>query len=111
EIDRKDADRLAGYTHPLWERFRKVAGDDPASRTLFAEMVADFKRFGRLEAAEADPRTAGAAYAAELKRRAEALERGYRESAAAAPFRTGAIWPTSGIPTRGEFVTLLFLGT
>ena len=35
EIARPDADRLAGYTHPLWERFRKVAGDDagnPLSR-------------------------------------------------------------------------------
>jgi hypothetical protein len=93
EIDRKDADRLAGYAHPLWARFRKAAGDDPGSRTLFAEMVADFKRFRRLEDIEADPKTAAAAYTAELKHRAEALERGY------------------GIPTRGQFATLLFLGT
>src|SRR4051812_30059346 len=48
EIDRPDADRLAGYTHPLWVRFRKAAGDDPGSRALFAEMVADFGRFCRL---------------------------------------------------------------
>jgi hypothetical protein len=111
EIARPDADRLAGYTHPLWARFRKAAGDDAGSRTLFAEMAADLGRFSQLEAVEADPEKAGAAYMAELKLRAEALERGYRESAAAAPFRTGKIWPTSGIPTRGEFVTLLFLGT
>src|SRR5262249_3269719 len=45
EIARPDAHRLAGYAHPLWARFRKAAGDDPGSRTLFAEMVADFKRF------------------------------------------------------------------
>jgi RNA polymerase sigma factor (sigma-70 family) len=86
EMDRKDADRLAGYPHPLWLRFRKVAGDDPGSRTLFAEMVADFEQFRRLEAALADPKTAAAAY-------------------------TAGGFPTSGIPTRGEFVTLLFLGT
>src|SRR5262249_56311728 len=61
EIDRPDATRLAGYTHPLWVRFRKAAGDDPGSRTLFAEMVADFKRFRRLEAVEADPDKAAAA--------------------------------------------------
>jgi hypothetical protein len=111
EIARPDADRLAGYTHPLWVRFRKAAGDDPGSRTLFAEMVADVKRFRRLEAVEADPDNAGAAYTAELKLRAEALERGYQEAVAAAGKRTGLIVPASGIPTRSEFVTLLFLGT
>ena len=47
EIARPDADRLAGYAHPLWTRFRKAAGDDPGSRTLFAEMVAEFNRFRR----------------------------------------------------------------
>jgi RNA polymerase sigma factor (sigma-70 family) len=111
ELARPDADRLAGYADPLWARFRKVAGDDPGSRTLFAEMVADFHRFRGLEAVEADPEKAVAAYAAELKQRAEALERGYREAVAAAGKRTGLVVPASGIPTRSEFVTLLFLGT
>jgi RNA polymerase sigma factor (sigma-70 family) len=112
EIARPDADRLAGYTHPLWVRFRKAASDDPSSRTLFAEMVADFKRFSRLEAIEADPEKAVAAYAAELKQRAEALERGKQEAVAAAGPRTGGIVPArSAYPTRSEFVTLVFLGT
>jgi RNA polymerase sigma factor (sigma-70 family) len=111
EIARPDADRLAGYAHPLWARFRKAAGDDAGSRTLFAEMVADFNRFRRLEAVEADPEKAVAAYAAKLKQRAEALERGYQEALAKYKHMTGPILPTSGHPTRGEFVTLLFLGT
>jgi Sigma-70, region 4 len=111
EIARPDTDRLTGYTHPLWARFRKAADDDPGSRTLFAEMVADFTRFSRLEAVEADPEKAAAAYAAELKQRAEALERGYQEAEAAARGLSGWLWPASGIPTRSEFVTLLFLGT
>jgi RNA polymerase sigma factor (sigma-70 family) len=111
EIARPDAERLAGFAHPLWVRFRKVAGDDARSRTLFAEMVSDVNRFRRLEAVEADPKKAAAAYAADLKQRAEALERGYREAAKAAENRTGDFGPASGIPTRAEFVTLLFLGT
>jgi RNA polymerase sigma factor (sigma-70 family) len=111
ELDKSDADRLAGFAHPLWVRFRKAAGDDPGSRTLFAEMVTDLRRFTRLEAAEADPGKAGALYAAELKLRVEALKRGYREAEEAAQGRTGVIWPTGGIPTRGEFAALLFLGT
>jgi hypothetical protein len=112
EIDRPDADRLAGYSHPLWARFRKAAGDDPGSRSLFAEMVADFDRFSRLEVVEADPEKAITAYAAELKKRAAALERGYQEAVAAAGRRTGAIAPArSAYPTRSEFVTLMFLGT
>ena len=111
EIAGPDADRLAGYTHPLWARFKKAAGDDPGSRTLFAEMVADLPRFTRLEAAEADPDKAGALYATELKLRVDALKRGYREAEEAAQGRLGEIWPTGGIPTRGDFAALLFLGT
>src|SRR5262249_62036313 len=100
EIARPDAERLAAYTHPLWARFRKVAGDDPGSRTLFAEMAADVKRFTRLEAAEVDPGKAGALYAAELKLRVEAMKRAYQEAEAAAEGRTGVLWPAGGIPTR-----------
>jgi RNA polymerase sigma factor (sigma-70 family) len=111
EMARPDADRRAWSTHPLWARFRKAAGDDPGSRFLFAEMVAEFDRFRRLEAVETDPDKAGAAYAAELKERAEALDRGYAEaSRRAGPF-SGLMVPTSGSPTRVDFVTLLFLGT
>jgi RNA polymerase sigma factor (sigma-70 family) len=117
ELARPDNNRLAGYTHPLWDRFRTAAGDDAGSRTLFAEMVADFKRFRQLEAVEADPEKAVAAYAAELKQRGEALARGYREAQEAESRNpkvlTGfmVIAPKSGYPTRGESVTLLFLGT
>jgi hypothetical protein len=112
EIARPDAGRLAGFTHPLWARFRKAAGDDAGSRALFAEMVADFDRFRRLEAIEADPEKAVAAYAAELKKRAEALQRGYQKAVEAAGKRTGLIVPArSAYPTRSELVTLLFLGT
>jgi len=69
-------------------------------------------RFRQLEAVEADPDKAVAAYAAELKQRAEALERGYQEAVKAAGPRTGLIAPArSAYPTRSEFVTLVFLGT
>jgi RNA polymerase sigma factor (sigma-70 family) len=109
EMARPDADRRAWSTHPLWARFRKAAGDDPVSRFLFAEMVADLGRFRRLEAVETDPAKASAAYRAELKQRAEALERGYLE--AARNYYLVLLVPTSGTPTRVDFVTLLFLGT
>lgn len=111
EIARRGEDRLAGYAHPLWARFRKAAGDGPDSRALFAEMVADVRRYARLEAAESAPDQAGDAYAAELRQRVEALSLGYREAEAKARGRTGLIWPSSGIPTRGELAALLFLGT
>jgi RNA polymerase sigma factor (sigma-70 family) len=111
EIARPDADRLAGYAHPLWVRFRKVAGDDASSRKLFAELVADLRRLEKLEAIDADPAKAADAYAAALKERVEALNRGWREAEAAAGFRTGMIRPRSGYPTQVELATLLFLGT
>jgi hypothetical protein len=111
EIDRPDADRLAGFDYPLWARFRKVAGDDASSRKLFAELAADLGRFEKLEAIDADPAKAADAYTAELKGRVEALNRGWREAEAAAGPRTGLIRPTSGYPSQVEFATLLFLGT
>jgi RNA polymerase sigma factor (sigma-70 family) len=111
EIARPDADRLAGYAHPLWMRFRKTVGDDAGSRTLYAEMVLDVGRFAMLETAEADPAKAGDGYAAELKKRVEGLKRGYEEAEAAAGNKTGLLWPASGILSRGEFAALLFLGT
>jgi RNA polymerase sigma factor (sigma-70 family) len=111
EIARPDADRLAGYAHPLWTRFRKTVGDDAGCRTLYAEMVLDVGRFAMLESAEADPANAGDVYAAELKNRIEGLKRGYREAEAAAGNKLGLLWPTSGILSQGEFAALMFLGT
>jgi RNA polymerase sigma factor (sigma-70 family) len=111
EIARPDADRLAGYAHPLWTRFRKSVGDDPGSRTLYAEMVVDAGRFAMLETAQADPAKAGDVYEAELKRRVAAMKRAYQEAEAAAGGKLGDLWPASGILSRGELAALLFLGT
>lgn len=61
EIARPDAERMAGYDHPLWARFRKAAGDDASSRKLFAELAADLRRFARLGAIDAAPAKAAAA--------------------------------------------------
>jgi RNA polymerase sigma factor (sigma-70 family) len=41
--------------HPLWTRFKTLAGDTPASRELFAQVLADARLARRLEAAEANP--------------------------------------------------------
>ena len=57
--------------HPLWQRFRQVAGDDAAARKLFARMIADPDRLWRLDRAEADPAGAGAVYVAEAVRLAD----------------------------------------
>lgn len=111
EIARPDAERLAGYDHPLWKRFRKTVDDDPGSRTLFAEMAGDLRRWKLLVAVEAAPEKAKEAYAEELKLRVERMKRAYKEAEAEAKGNLGMLWPKGGIPNRGEFVTLLFLGT
>jgi hypothetical protein len=111
ELAKPDAERLAGYKHPVWVRFRKVVGDDAGSRRLYIEMAGDVRRFARLAAAEADPARAGDVYLAELTDRVQALKQGYLDSESRNRFNTGLTWPSSGIPNRGEFATLLFLGT
>ncbi|HKB37252.1 MAG TPA: RNA polymerase sigma factor [Gemmataceae bacterium] len=104
-------DALKDRAHPVWVRFKKIAGDDRASRALFLEMVADVRRGELLETAEATPDRAGEIYRTELVRQVKELKRGYKEAEAAAGGRLGELWPTRGIPTPGEFGTLLFLGT
>ena len=81
------------------------------ARSLFAEMAADFRRFEKLEAVDADPAKAADAYADELKERVEALNQGWREAEAAAGSRTGPFRPKGGYPSQPAFATLLFLGT
>lgn len=111
EFARPNADRFAD-DEPVWIRFRKIAGDDPGSRALFAEMLADVRRFTLLETAEADPAKAGDVYDAELKLRVERMKEAYAEAMRNAGGRSGWIRPASGgIPSRGEHATLLFLGT
>jgi hypothetical protein len=111
ESDQPDADLLAGFAHPLWVRFRKVAGDDARSRRLFAQLAGDLHRFEKLEAIDADPARAPDAYLAEWKQRVEAIRNGYAEADAAAGPSTGLIVPRSGFPTELQCATVFFLGT
>ena len=104
-------DVLKRLDHPVWARFKKIVGGDEVSRNLFLEMIDDPRRAELLEAAETNPDKAGDHYRAELNRRVAELNLGYKEAEKAAGGRTGVIWPTRGIPTAGEFGTLLFLGT
>ncbi|HEV3384765.1 MAG TPA: sigma-70 family RNA polymerase sigma factor, partial [Gemmata sp.] len=54
--------------HPIWKRFKTIAGNDAAARKLFAELIADPRRLKTLDDAERDPDRAGEIYAAELER-------------------------------------------
>ncbi|AMV23872.1 ECF RNA polymerase sigma factor SigE [Gemmata sp. SH-PL17] len=53
--------------HPIWARFKTIAGADRAARALFAELIADPHRRQLLDAADRDPAGAGKLYAAEVK--------------------------------------------
>jgi RNA polymerase sigma factor (sigma-70 family) len=102
---------LAVSDHPVWTRFKKSIGDDAATRKLFLDMIADGRRAELLDRAEANPAKANEVYAAELTKWVEAMKEGFRQAERAAQGRTGELLPKSGVPTRGEFATLLFLGT
>jgi len=51
---RFNANGTDDYDHPVWQRYKKITGDDRASRALFAEMIADPRRATMLDDAEAD---------------------------------------------------------
>jgi RNA polymerase sigma factor (sigma-70 family) len=50
--------------HPVWTRFKTIAGDSRASRDLFAQIIANKDRLRRLDTAENGPEAAAGQYRA-----------------------------------------------
>ncbi len=53
--------------HPIWARFKTIAGSDRAARALFAELISDPHRLKLLDDAARAPDGAGKLYAGEVK--------------------------------------------
>src|SRR5262249_32127699 len=70
EFDPKQTEE---YDHPVWKRFKTIAGSDAPARKLFAEIIADPRSFRLLDDAESDPERAGDLYAAEIVRAYDAV--------------------------------------
>jgi hypothetical protein len=98
------ADRAGkeNHEHPAWDRLVALAGDSPAGRTLFAEMIADPDQFARLDDAVADPNRAAALYMEAVRdisaRRAELGKFTFHIE----------VWPGD---RPAELAALLYLGT
>ncbi len=67
-VKRFDPAKTDDYDHPVWKHYKAVAGDTPASRKLFAELIADPARLQVLDEADDDPQKAAEHYAAEVIR-------------------------------------------
>jgi RNA polymerase sigma factor (sigma-70 family) len=100
-----DKDGKQDFDHPIWQRFKAIAGDSRQSRKIFAEMIDDPARVKALQAAAIDPEAAGAVYAEEMTRQAEEMTRQLLERA-----RTYSPFMVLPHIRRGEFATVLFLG-
>ncbi len=59
---RFDPKKTEEYDHSVWKRFVAIAGDSPASRELFARIIANEKWLRTLDNAEAGPAAAGHVY-------------------------------------------------
>ncbi|MBP3957296.1 sigma-70 family RNA polymerase sigma factor [Gemmata sp. G18] len=53
--------------HPIWARFKTIAGRDRAARVLFAELISDPHRRQLLDDVARDPDRAGTLYSGEIK--------------------------------------------
>jgi RNA polymerase sigma factor (sigma-70 family) len=102
-----DKDGKEDFDHPIWRRFKSVAGDNPQSRKIFAEMIENADRVRALQAAECEPEAAGAVYADEMAR--QLAERLRRVMEAIRNYGYLILKPPA--PHRGEFATILFLGS
>jgi hypothetical protein len=70
ETGRKDHD------HPIWRRYKQIAGDNRASRELLAEMLQDQRRARLLDSVEFAPEQASEVYRREVERLVENTEQG-----------------------------------
>ncbi|MBN9120906.1 MAG: RNA polymerase sigma factor [Planctomycetes bacterium] len=100
----KDFDPAAEIepVHPIWERFKSVAGHDKPARKLFAELIADRRRLKLLDEADRDPAGAGTLYAAELERWYRFVQSLVRPNGAA---------PKPGAVAYPDAVAIMYLGT
>jgi len=89
--------------HPIWRRFKSIAGNDAAARQLFAAIIADPRRLKFLDDADRDPARAGDLYGRELARWVSFVQKLPRQP------NTGAPKPED-VPY-AEAVAILYLGT
>ncbi|HEY1187048.1 MAG TPA: HEAT repeat domain-containing protein, partial [Gemmata sp.] len=87
--------------HPIWARYKGIAGDTPASRELFARVLKRAEWVARLDAAEGGPEAAARQY------REAILDVGRRFWSNMAVFFFIPIWPGD---TAEEAAFLLLLG-
>jgi hypothetical protein len=62
-----DAERKAGFDHPIWKRYVAMVGDSKASRELFAKIAKDPDWLKNLDDAESNPKNAGEVYRAAVR--------------------------------------------
>ena len=65
-VQASNPDNAAEPDHPVWRRFKSVAGNDASARALFAELVADPRRLRLLDDVDRNPDSAGDVYRAEV---------------------------------------------
>lgn len=58
----EDAERKAGFDHPVWNRYVSMVGDSRASRELFAEIAKNSDWLKNLDDAESNPKNAAEIY-------------------------------------------------
>ncbi|QJW97168.1 HEAT repeat domain-containing protein [Frigoriglobus tundricola] len=62
--------------HPIWKRFKSIAGSDAPARRLFAEIIRDPRRLQVLDRAEADPDKTGDLYEQYVRQMRERVHSG-----------------------------------
>jgi RNA polymerase sigma factor (sigma-70 family) len=70
-----DPQKPEDYDHPVWKRFKTIAGSDLAARKLFAEIIAEPRLLQLLDAADSEPDKPGNLYAAEVDRAFVAVQK------------------------------------
>lgn len=107
--------KASDFESPVWKRFKGIAGDGADSRKLFAEMIADFDRFDRLEDVEPNGKKAFELCRSEVERIDAAWTKSF-EGAVAQPVkldgdRSDMRSRSKGIVSHEDVLQFLFLGS
>jgi hypothetical protein len=105
--------------HPIWKRYKAIAGNDEPARRLFAEIIRDPCRLRLLDIAETNPDKVGALYEQHVKQIGANIQKGLeyqqqrfgRGNARGARFAPDVFGGDDPTPTPADVAVAYHLGT
>jgi hypothetical protein len=99
------------HDHPIWRRFKQIAGDSQASRELLAQILVDDRTAQRLDTADDSPEKTGELYRQEVEHLAANIQKALDTSPLPRVGLSLNPWVPDPTPQVADVAAGLYLGT